>query len=53
MARGARGGGGAIIRGTAIIGGNTVTLNQYFGIFFDSNVFEVLEFKSNSKKRFI
>ena len=33
---------------TAIIRGNTVTLNQYFGVFFDSNVF--LEFKSNSKK---
>ena len=25
-----------------------MTLNQYFGVFFDSNVF--LEFKSNSKK---
>ena len=26
-----------------------MTLNLYFGVFFDSNVF--LEFKSNSKKR--
>ena len=39
---------GAINCLTAIIRGNTVTLNQYFGVFFDSNVF--LEFKSNSKK---
>ena len=39
--------------GTAIIRGNTVTLNQYFGVFFDSSVFVFLEFKSNSKKRFI
>ena len=39
--------------GTAIIRGNTVTLKQYFGVFFDSNVFVFLEFKSNSKKRFI
>ena len=51
-----RGGGvfeGGDNRGTAIIRGNTVTLNQYFGVFFDSNVFVFLEFKSNSKKRFI
>ena len=51
-------GGGRLFEGgdnreTAIIRGNTVTLNQYFGVFFDSNVFVFLEFKSNSKKRFI
>ena len=56
---GERGGGGGRLfeggdnPGTAIIRANTVTLNQYFGVFFDSNVFVFLEFKSNSKKRFI